>query len=744
LSMSQKQLFLEKIYRQLIYAYTIRSSLDQQLKNEIESSEFLAENAEELANLLRDLLDVVDSHITSEYLSTLYRLSETAESKKRTDLLRWDREKNQIERRALGITNIVTGLTPLIKFVMGAKAENNPWAVVALIDRLCRRLYPNARVIVRPRWEHRYSFIDITHKLSMISFYANRRIDGSIHKAFNQYMRFNNIKDALIFSSLAYPPTAAKNFLHIAIWGHEIGHVMDNMEGILTSYASSRVLSPDSMLSVNIAKSSKYKFPTFQLYPNQSAETNLRIILDLRDTWARELFADLLSIRLFGPAALFAMMEFLRPIHEEPITNQTKFALSKLYPPFRYRLKTMFKAYEKWFGSNDYVDTTEQTDDPYIESFNRELSYLRDLTHDRIIIDDFPEPREPGFGGVIRHVVPVIDDLVNEYLAIIEEIFLRKEECFLSEHEFPIIFSGAKDLESGIPPDFRTNENGGNDVGKWFQSIEYKLLSLVVNTGWVYWLRVRKLETDPKRETEKKDLPFLTYGLDYKNIIEEFVDTNELLLKTIENAEAQRWFSEREPFGKNRRGSIDSFRGGEQRDVFDEIPLIPGVLSKKILEYRIEIKRDLIIRPLLDNISQIGTCSIDIRLGNTFFMTRRPMINMLDPTDMEFESKITQFQDKIYLPFGKPFVIHPGQFVLASTLEYFNVPQDLMGLVLDRASWGRLGLVMATSYKVIPGYKGCITLALNNLGNAPILIHPGTRIGQIIFYPISKAPPESG
>ncbi len=84
------------------------------------------------------------------------------------------------------------------------------------------------------------------------------------------------------------------------------------------------------------------------------------------------------------------------------------------------------------------------------------------------------------------------------------------------------------------------------------------------------------------------------------------------------------------------------------------------------------------------------------------------------------------------------FVLHPGEFVLASTLEYFRFPRDIAGRLEGRSSLGRLGLqVHATAGFVDPGYDGNLTFELINSGNLPIRIAPGFRLGQICFFPVS-------
>ncbi|MEW6418169.1 MAG: dCTP deaminase [Nitrospirota bacterium] len=146
----------------------------------------------------------------------------------------------------------------------------------------------------------------------------------------------------------------------------------------------------------------------------------------------------------------------------------------------------------------------------------------------------------------------------------------------------------------------------------------------------------------------------------------------------------------------------------------------------------------LVITPLLDN-KQINRASIDVRLGNEFIVMKQTALSGLDVKEYEkLGQEIRQYQDKIRIRFKEPFVLHPQQFVLGSTLEYISLPRNLIAYVIGRSSWGRLGLVIATATFVDPGFKGTITLELVNLGSVPITLYPCVRIAQLVFHKLDK------
>jgi len=148
----------------------------------------------------------------------------------------------------------------------------------------------------------------------------------------------------------------------------------------------------------------------------------------------------------------------------------------------------------------------------------------------------------------------------------------------------------------------------------------------------------------------------------------------------------------------------------------------------------------LVITPLLDK-SQIGPASVDLRLGSGFIEARRRDAHVIDPSDAKPISNLIT-EDRYEVPLGESLYIHPGQFLLGATFEFIRLPTNLGGQVLGRSSWGRLGLMVATAVTVQPGFGGCLTLELQNLGSVPIRLFPGLRVAQIMLWQ-SSSPTEN-
>ena len=138
----------------------------------------------------------------------------------------------------------------------------------------------------------------------------------------------------------------------------------------------------------------------------------------------------------------------------------------------------------------------------------------------------------------------------------------------------------------------------------------------------------------------------------------------------------------------------------------------------------------LVVCPVLDA-EQIGSASIDLRLGTEFMEVQRTQQGVLDPFSVQDEQRFN-------VAFGNELIIHPGQFLLGSTLEYLRIPRQLAGQVLNRSSWARNGLLVATAASVHPGFTGALTLELVNGGTVPLKLVTGTRICQLVLWELDQ------
>jgi dCTP deaminase len=156
-------------------------------------------------------------------------------------------------------------------------------------------------------------------------------------------------------------------------------------------------------------------------------------------------------------------------------------------------------------------------------------------------------------------------------------------------------------------------------------------------------------------------------------------------------------------------------------------------------------KDPLIITPFpnLEDLKKSGSSSIDIRLGCWFLACRPSRAGLLDVYESQLDApNEAKLSKSYYVPFSEDFILHPRNFVLGITLEWIRLPTDRAAYVIGRSSWGRHGLIIATATGVHPGFTGCLTLELSNVGEIPIKIKPGTAICQIFIHEVDPEDPE--
>lgn len=149
--------------------------------------------------------------------------------------------------------------------------------------------------------------------------------------------------------------------------------------------------------------------------------------------------------------------------------------------------------------------------------------------------------------------------------------------------------------------------------------------------------------------------------------------------------------------------------------------LSDGEISRLLKE------QSLCIEPLEER--QIQPASVDIRLGDTFCVledTSNGIIRLSD--DVKYKTIVTP-----------RYLLLPGQFVLATTIEYFKLPDNLTAFVEGRSSLGRLGLFIQNAGWVDPGFEGEITLELFNANRCAIELQAGHRIGQLVFAKMDRS-----
>ncbi len=142
------------------------------------------------------------------------------------------------------------------------------------------------------------------------------------------------------------------------------------------------------------------------------------------------------------------------------------------------------------------------------------------------------------------------------------------------------------------------------------------------------------------------------------------------------------------------------------------------------------------VAPAPDLETQLGSCSLDLRLSTEFSVfeyNRHPFVDVRDPEQSR------DIMKALVVPPDQPFVMQPRSFVLAITQERVELPDDIVARLEGRSSLGRLGIIVhATASVIDPGWRGRIVLELANHGQMPVALYPGMRICSITFEPLSS------
>lgn len=131
----------------------------------------------------------------------------------------------------------------------------------------------------------------------------------------------------------------------------------------------------------------------------------------------------------------------------------------------------------------------------------------------------------------------------------------------------------------------------------------------------------------------------------------------------------------------------------------------------------------------------IQPSSVDLHLGADFQVFRNSRYPYIDPGREQ-----PGLTERVSASVEEPFVLHPSEFALGTTVERIGLPDDVVGRLEGKSSLGRLGLLIhSTAGYVDPGWDGRLTLELSNVANLPILLTPGMKIGQVSFSRMSTA-----
>lgn len=407
--------------------------------------------------------------------------------------------------------------------------------------------------------------------------------------------------------------------------------------------------------------------------------------------WLTEIICDLMMVRAYGPAAVASMADHLI------MTNSMRPA-SPTHPPGAVRLAFM------------------------MNFLTRE-----DLGVLACVLDPF---RAPSYESDSARTDPAASQLIDYLVALEPTIFGFVDSLKLPTYAIKdperqqAVVCAVNQLAWGVPPhaaSFDAFKDSGVDLGVDYAS---DLVTLTVE--------------------DLLNASCLARVLQSNEAILDRVPIDRLTLKAIETLQTLALADKGAA-----AADFTPFNPPDPLPVISEPNLAKAILSADDISRRFVAARTserLVITPNTVG-KEIKNPSIDLRLGTRFITFHRSSIASFDAV-MNDRPRAVQREHEISLE--QPFVLHPGEVVLASALEYVALPYNVAAQVITRSSYGRLGLITATAVQVHPYYRGCLTLELVNLGNVPLALYPGEQVAQLIFFAVgngdSHAPlqPEPG
>ena len=684
--------------------------------DEMFTLQYTSENPRTLLNIFKQIND--------SYLKQLLELRQDY-----VDSI-FEKQRDGILFQARSITDSIGNIHSYLRFVDAARVGKAQSGMVLSVELLSKKYsLPVLKMlsIIRPQWKYNFKYINI------INFIKDILTEDIISDENNP-----NNKLPEIFGIVSFPGLDQNDVLAQVMLAHEIGHLLDEARNIskIYSYEDKVVASckiPSDKIDEIVENRMKGEFNnTPELWAHfirnslEVYETNN--IKDWIIRWIKEFTADIIAVRLIGPAFFLALTRFATSLIsiDDIVEN---------YPPIRIRLQKVIEemeneeaglGYIKFFEDHQDNPTSDSVAKVLLNTFQQYKTLI--LSPRSTISQPLNEYNKQNESLRIEAANLSISDYLDTVIKNIREVISKdNQKCFKLKEE---IFNVTNDLHNrNIPPT--------QVIYFDKKHIEPLGFETILNAGWLSKI---KYEDDYLSKESKKDIKASEREKNFSELQSRNNITSKLVVFGIEFSDMLAKYMEKKNSVKNKGRKMNFNRAfcinSEYKNPESSLK---GVLSGKCLLDKIK-ENEIVISPLFE-FSQIKEASIDVRLGNKFIVTRRSKLSGLDPgkaDKLELRQQIRQSQEMIYVAYGEPFTLHPNEFVLGSTLEYFSFPSNVTAYVIGRSSWGRIGLVIATATQVGPGYKGTLTLELANVGVVPIVLYAGVRIAQLVMHALEE------
>lgn len=624
------------------------------------------------------------------------------------------------QARARDLASIVHALHSYLRYLQASDPLRTPPGIQNAISLLISthgqsalQCDPNdIDLLVRPQWTYNLKYIDIIHQFendaSCDLAYAldpEGELKLNAFDAQDLIEALWNEAAAPDSTKVPAPKETPKRPKHVAVLSfagldrddvllypllaHELGHFLD--------FASDDMGRPSTDTKI------RQYLPTIKqiIAANVSTEKHAPLVKTI-GICLREITADLLAARMAGIGYLFAFNEFFKTLVPwlGPLVNP-----ESGYPGFRLRLKLIFDELDRPEAGIESVGALHTILTEWGLEGKTIGEYLNSL---RVRVESLiiPPPTPTAKGSAAE----LIEQTVVEAIPAVQDLV----RAIIPADRAARVPSDIKDmvdlLEQRIPP-FQPPTRSQRQARNFDPWSFHEILT----AGWLYQMAIG--------EERERLLP-------PESRFREYQDTCLLVLKALElegAREAIRTFADHD------RKTKTPSKPESQRIT---APGRGGVVSGPSI--RTALDRDdaadrLVLCPDLGD-GSIESASRDLHLGHWFRISKRTSLQNIEIAYSEERTKARrQGQSELFVPAGGKFVLQPGDFALAASLEFIYLPSDMMAFVEGKSSLGRAGLLIATATQVAPGFKGCIVLELFNAGTVPIILRPAMGVAQLVL-----------
>lgn len=616
--------------------------------------------------------------------------------------------------RAIG--RAIHVVSAYVRYLHASDHFRSPPGIQQAISALVERHAPDAGcaageavVLVRPQWTYNLKYVDVITQLQKelgehISFALDESMGGKSLTEFLQALwKEESARTPKLdplpkhVSVLSFAGLDRDDVLLYPLLAHELGHFLDlasATKGAASTASARGVLPTQPAFEKLVATYGSAPSPKWIIDEYESVCEKIQVGM-------REITADLLATRCAGLAYLFAFYEFFKTLTSYP---GAAISYGTGYPGFGFRLNLIWSELVSRKPGLDVIPSLVRLlNEKEVSGASVVRSYLKNVGQRATAsVAPLPEPKTLT-EAIVRLMADCVQQAVPTLQTVARTLIPEMKAARVPDRLADMVAQ----LSDRVPP-FQPSMRSERKLSQ-FAGWEF---SEVLTAGWVYQIGIGE-----QAERSKIQVP---------SQFKEYRDTCLLLFKALELNGSKKAIFE----------LTESTVAERDMEPSTQWQLGKGALCGPSMKFALDAvasKERLVICPDYGD-DPIQAASWDLHLGHWFRTAKRTSMTSIDiAVRAERVKAMRRGQSEHFIPFDKRFVLHPGDFALAASLEYVCLPSGVMAFVEGKSSLGRAGLLIATATQVAPGFKGCIVLELYNSGTVPIELRPAMRVAQLVM-----------